>query len=127
MIISIKDREDFKQKALRWASSFSVFCYLDSNDFNDPYKKFDALIAIGAKDELVAMAGTAFDQLEQFRKKHPDWITGFLGYDLKNEILKTIHLVEKWEAYSFITRTNGIIVANLSKVKKGPRSLFCCS
>jgi len=45
-------------------------------------------------------------------------ITEETYYDLKNEILKTIHTVEKWEAYSFITRTNGIIVANLSKVKK---------
>lgn len=35
-------------------------------------------------------------------------------YDLKKEILKIIHSVEKWEAYSFITRTNGILVANVS-------------
>lgn len=69
-----------------WAVGFDVACYLDSNNFNDRYAKFDALIAAGVKDELSANAGTAFEQLEQFRKKHGGWIIGFMGYDLKNEV-----------------------------------------
>ena len=85
MIISITDPQTFKTKALQWASSFDVFCFLDSNNFSDQYSKFDTLIAVGTKDEVTAEAGTAFDKLEQFRKKHPGWITGFFGYDLKNE------------------------------------------
>ncbi|HEY5327260.1 MAG TPA: chorismate-binding protein, partial [Mucilaginibacter sp.] len=85
MIISITDPQSFKFKALQWAAPFNVFCFLDSNNFIDPYSKFDALIAVGAKEELIAQTGTAFEQLEQFRKKHPGWIAGFLGYDLKNE------------------------------------------
>jgi len=131
VIISIKDREDFKQKALRWASSFSVFCYLDSNDFNDPYKKFDALIAIGAKDELVAMAGTAFDQLEQFRKKHPDWITGFLGYDLKNEIenLSSVNSdsLKFPELYFFAPRHLVLLKGNeIEIISDEPQHVFDC-
>jgi para-aminobenzoate synthetase component 1 len=86
VIKSINDPLVFKTQALQWASSFDVFCLFDSNNFIDPYAKFDALIAIGAKDELTANAGAAFEQLEQFRKKHPGWMTGFFGYDLKNEI-----------------------------------------
>jgi para-aminobenzoate synthetase component 1 len=86
VIKSISDPQIFKQKALQWASSFDVFSLLDSNNFIDPYAKFDTVIAIGAKDELTANAGNAFEQLEQFRKKHQCWLTGFLGYDLKNEI-----------------------------------------
>ena len=86
MIKSINDPQNFKRKALQWALSFDVFCYLDSNNFTDPYSKFDALIAIGAKDELIAEPGNAFDKLETFRKKHPGWAIGFLSYDLKNEI-----------------------------------------
>ncbi|MDB4904207.1 MAG: para-aminobenzoate synthetase component 1 [Mucilaginibacter sp.] len=85
MIKSINDPQNFKRKALQWASSFNVCCYLDSNNFADPYSKFDALIAIGAKDELVAEAGNAFAKLQMFRKKHPGWLTGFFSYDLKNE------------------------------------------
>ncbi len=85
MVVQISNPQNFKQKALQWASSCDVFCFLDSNDFNDPYSKFDALIAVGVKDEVTADAGNAFNQLAQFRQKHPGWITGFLGYDLKNE------------------------------------------
>ncbi len=87
VIIPIADLQIFKAKALQWASSFNVFCCLDSNNFKDQYSKFDVLIAVGVKDEIIAEAENAFDKLEQFRKKRPGgWMTGFFGYDLKNEI-----------------------------------------
>jgi para-aminobenzoate synthetase component 1 len=85
VITTINDPLIFKAKALQWAASFDVCCYLDSNNFDDPYSKFDCLVAAGAKDQLIACAGTAFDELEKFRSKNPGWITGFFGYDLKNE------------------------------------------
>jgi para-aminobenzoate synthetase component 1 len=85
VIKPVDDPAAFKKLALQWASAFGVFCYLDSNNFNDPYAKFDCLIAAGVKAELVADAGSAFDQLETFREKNPGWLTGFLSYDLKNE------------------------------------------
>jgi para-aminobenzoate synthetase component 1 len=76
----------FKQNALQWASTFEVCCYLDSNNFKDNYSKFDALIAAGAKADVVAQNGNAFDALANFKSQHNEWMTGFLGYDLKNEI-----------------------------------------
>ena len=78
MIFGTGNINEFKQKTLQWASSFDAVCYLDSNNFTDRYSKFDTLIAVGAKAELVAEAGNAFDKLEAFRQKHPGWITGFL-------------------------------------------------
>ncbi|MDB5142687.1 MAG: anthranilate synthase component family protein, partial [Mucilaginibacter sp.] len=86
VIIQVNDPEDFKQKALQWASSFDVFCYLGSNHFSDQYSKFDILLAVSVKDEIIAKAGSAFDGLEQFHNKHPGWVTGFFTYDLKNEV-----------------------------------------
>ncbi|UOE48068.1 anthranilate synthase component I family protein [Mucilaginibacter sp. SMC90] len=86
MIVQVQDLPEFKQKALQWASIFDAACYLDSNGFNDPYSKFDTLIAAGARAELTANTGNAFDKLERFRENNPGWMTGFLGYDLKNEI-----------------------------------------
>lgn len=80
------DITTFKQKALQWASRFDVACYLDSNNFSDPYSNFDALIAAGVKHELKADIGSAFEQLERFRNEHPGWMTGFFTYDLKNEV-----------------------------------------
>jgi para-aminobenzoate synthetase component 1 len=85
VITEVTDVAIFKQKALAWAAKFDTLCYLDSNSFNDPYSKFDTLITIGAKAELKANAGDAFDQLSAFRNNNPGWITGFFGYDLKNE------------------------------------------
>lgn len=86
MIVQVNDLPSFREKALQWAASFDTLCYLDSNGFNDPYSKFDTLIAAGARAELTANTGNAFDRLDEFRKNNPGWMTGFLGYDLKNEI-----------------------------------------
>jgi para-aminobenzoate synthetase component 1 len=83
--IRLTDLQQFKQKALQWASSFDVFCCLDSNQFADKYSKFDFLVAAGVKAEITARAGSAFGDLELFRNQNPGWITGFLTYDLKNE------------------------------------------
>jgi len=85
VIKTIDDPLLFKTKALQWAASRDVFCYFDSNNFTDPYSKFDCLIAVGSKDQLVAQSGTAFGELEKFRNRNPGWLTGFFGYDLKNE------------------------------------------
>ncbi len=86
MITNTNDLQKFKQQALQWACVFDAICYLDSNNFNDPYSKFDALIAVGAKQELVAESGNAFDLLSKFREANPGWLTGFFSYDLKNEL-----------------------------------------
>lgn len=84
--IQLTDLQNFKQQALLWVSSCDVFCCLDSNQFADKYSKFDFLLAAGVKAEIVVQAGSAFDELEKFRDQNPGWISGFLTYDLKNEI-----------------------------------------
>jgi len=86
VVIPINDLPDFKPKVLQWASSFDVFCYLDSNNFRDQYSKFDLLLAVGVKEEITLKTGSAFDELETFRQRNPGWITGFFTYDLKNEV-----------------------------------------
>ncbi|WP_317129814.1 anthranilate synthase component I family protein [Mucilaginibacter corticis] len=86
MTIQVTDLNLFKQKALQWAAAFDAACYLDSNSFDDPYSKFDTLIAAGVKDSITTNTGSAFRELAKFRDKHPGWLTGFFGYDLKNEI-----------------------------------------
>ncbi|BDS15169.1 anthranilate synthase component I family protein [Aureispira anguillae] len=91
MKISISSNELIvvKQKILFWADAHSdVVCYLDSNQYDkDPYSQYDSLIAVGAEHALcVETAGTAFDQLKSFAKKHKKWLFGHLSYDLKNEV-----------------------------------------
>jgi para-aminobenzoate synthetase component 1 len=86
VIKPVNDLQNFKQKALQWAATFNVACYLDTNNFNDPYSKFDILIAAGAKHEISVQSGSAFKSLAKFREEHTGWITGFFSYDLKNEL-----------------------------------------
>ncbi|MES2276812.1 MAG: anthranilate synthase component I family protein [Bacteroidota bacterium] len=86
MNFAITDIASFKIKALQWANGFDVLCYLDSNNFSDPYSNFDLLIAAGVRHELKANVGTAFAELDHFRQQHPSWMTGFFTYDLKNEL-----------------------------------------
>lgn len=86
VITQVNDLQQFKRKALQWACTFDAVCYLDSNNFSDPYSKFDTLIAVGAKHEITVDAGNAFEQLATFREANPGWLTGFFGYDLKNEL-----------------------------------------
>ncbi|WP_090555095.1 anthranilate synthase component I family protein [Pedobacter hartonius] len=83
----------FKQKALQWAGQFDVCCCLDSNEYTDPYSKYDFLLAAGSKHQLSTSAGNAFQALKEFRNAHQEWMFGILSYDLKNELedLRTAH------------------------------------
>ena len=81
------DIASFKKKALQWASSFEVCCYLDSNSFADKYSNFDCLIAAGVKHEFHTEIGSAFEKLEKFKSQHPkEWLNGFFTYELKDEL-----------------------------------------
>jgi para-aminobenzoate synthetase component 1 len=86
MIFDAADISHFKMQALQWAATFKVCCYLDSNQYTDAYSNFDTLIAVEAKDEVTAYAGGAFKALEKFRQNNACWMTGFFGYELKNEV-----------------------------------------
>ena len=77
---------DFKRQALHWASQFDVCCFLDSNQYQDAYSAYDFVLAAGVQVELRCSAGNAFEKLKDFYNKHKQWLFGFFGYDLKNEI-----------------------------------------
>ncbi len=79
------DISDFKYKALNWAASFEVACFLDSNNYPDKYSAFDSAIAAGTKAEISAQ-GNAFSKLQFFLDANESYAFGYLSYDLKNEI-----------------------------------------
>ena len=86
MEFKVENLEEFKIKALYFAQTFEVFCYLDSNNIKEAYSKFDALLAIGVRNEVSATEVNAFGKLEAFKTNNPGWLAGYLSYDLKNEI-----------------------------------------
>ncbi|MGY0040601.1 hypothetical protein [Pedobacter sp. NJ-S-72] len=81
-----RELTSFKQKALQWANQFEVCCCLDSNEYTDPYSKYDFLLAAGASYQLNAATGDAFKALKTFSLANPGWLFGLLSYDLKDEV-----------------------------------------
>ena len=77
---------DFESKALAWAQQFEQVCFLQSNGYQDEYSAIEAILAVDAKYTFESAYNT-FEDLELFKAKHPnEWMFGFFGYDLKNEI-----------------------------------------
>lgn len=78
----------FKKKAFAWATQFEVVSYLDSNQHISKYAKYEALLAVGAEDEILPNESeqSSFEILKSFYETKKDWLFGFLTYDLKNEI-----------------------------------------
>lgn len=84
----IDNADEFKQQALKWAdNNFATVLYCDNNQYKDyPYSSYEGLIAAGVQDPISLTQGNAFEKLKDFYEQKKDWLFGFLGYDLKNEI-----------------------------------------
>jgi len=83
--MKVQDLHQFKKQALQWAAKFDACCCLDSNEYADPYGRFDFLLAVGIDQSISEPAGAAFEALKSFYDAGPEWMFGLLGYDLKNE------------------------------------------
>lgn len=90
-VFPVDNFQEIKLQLLNWTKQFSSFCLLDNHQyhfaatgFNEP--AFECLVAAGSKHRLVANAGHAFNQLQEFTERHPgEWLFGHFSYDLKNE------------------------------------------
>lgn len=91
----IDDLAFWKKQLLYWAANHEFGVYLDSNQRNNASEAqnpidlgpgYECLVGAGAAELLEANAGTAFGQLNQYQQGAKDWLFGFFGYDLKNEI-----------------------------------------
>ncbi len=72
---------------LNWANRFNIFCFLDNHQYHFGEPAFECLLGAGCTAQMSAPAdGGAFTMLADFYKKHPGWLFGHLGYDLKNEV-----------------------------------------
>jgi len=89
-IISIDHLDDFKKKSLQWSEQFNEVVFLESNvesqTIEQPFKTYDALLAVGAQSGLKTGFKGAFNKLKNFQSSNQDYLFGYLGYDLKNDI-----------------------------------------
>ena len=85
-----KPTDTFKNKLLAWAQQFEEVIWLDSNRDSyggkQKYGEFDVVLAIGAEKKIECNYRNAFDKLKTFSAVTNDYLFGYLGYDLKNDI-----------------------------------------
>ncbi len=81
-------RQDIILKALHWAEAASCFHYFTDNQLGAtyPYGGFPHMLAVGAKQRFSVRNNSVFADLQDFLKEQSDWVIGYFGYDLKNEI-----------------------------------------
>ena len=85
-IIYLEQSTSFKNKLLLWAHQFDVFVWLDNNDYHQKYSSYDAVLAVGVNTSIHCDCRDAFDKLKEFQSGINDYIFGYLGYDLKNDL-----------------------------------------
>lgn len=82
----IQNVSDFKERLLIWSQQFDDVVWLDSNDYDQKYSKYDAVLAVDAFTCIQTDYHDAFDKLKEYQTTTKDWIFGYLTYDLKNDI-----------------------------------------
>ncbi len=83
---NVENPEVFKQKLLFWSQQFHEVVWLDSNNYEQTYSSFDAVLAVDAMSSVQTNHCDAFNTLKQYQSNCKDWIFGYLTYDLKNDV-----------------------------------------
>lgn len=85
-IHTITDPEVFKHKLLLWSQQFDDVVWLDSNNYEQNYSSFDAVLAVDAFTGIQTDVHNGFEKLKEYQSITKDWIFGYVTYDLKNDV-----------------------------------------
>ena len=83
---SLESIDAFKSKLLIWAQQFEAISWLDSNQYNQNYSSFDAVLAVDEFTSIKTDYTNAFDKLKEYQSITNDYLFGYLSYDLKNDV-----------------------------------------
>lgn len=83
--LQIKNPIQFKKQLLNWSQQFREALFLDSNNYDQKYTSFDAILAVDAFTSIKTDEINAFEDLKQYQQTTRDWLFGYLSYDLKND------------------------------------------
>ena len=86
--IKVQNISEFKIQLVQWAQQFKEIIWLDSNNYQQKYSNFDAILAINAVSKVETTYTNAFEKLKVYQSNVNDYIFGYLSYDLKNDIEK---------------------------------------
>lgn len=85
VILTINNTDQFKEQLLQWAQQYREVVFLDSNNYEQQYSSYDAVLAVDALTAIKTDHNNAFDDLNTYQQITKDWIFGYLSYDLKND------------------------------------------
>lgn len=85
-IYPISNLTVFKKKLLKWAKNNTEIVWLDNNNHTQKNTKAEAILAINAQTKISCNYKNAFKKLKKYQSKTKDYIFGYLGYDLKNDV-----------------------------------------
>jgi len=77
---------NFKKNSLAWAQQFDTIVWLDSNQYQQTYTSFDAVLAVDEFTSIKTDYYNAFEQLKEYQTITKDYLFGYLSYDLKNDV-----------------------------------------
>lgn len=83
---TVNSIEEFKSKLLIWAQQYVAVTWLDSNQYNQKYSSFDAVLAVDEFTSIKTDYTNAFKQLKEYQSTTNDYLFGYLSYDLKNDV-----------------------------------------
>ena len=83
---TLKNIEPFIKQLLLWSQQFDDVVWLDSNNYNIKYSRYDAMLAVDAFTSIQTDYHQGFYKLKEYQTITDDWIFGHLTYDLKNDV-----------------------------------------
>lgn len=84
-LFQIDDLKEIKKNLLYWANEHEVALWLDSNEYDQKYSSFDAILAIDEFTSIQTDYENAFEKLKEYQNNTQDYIFGYLSYDIKND------------------------------------------
>lgn len=84
-IFTIDNTDQYKKQLLQWAQQFREVVFLDSNNYEQKYTSYDAVLAVDALTSVKTDYTNAFEDLKVYQQTTRDWLFGYLSYDLKND------------------------------------------
>jgi para-aminobenzoate synthetase component 1 len=73
-----------KQKMLSWSQQFSIFLFLDTNEYESRYGRFECLLGVDPIHTIGAVDADVLSELAGWHKGSRDWLLGHISYDYKN-------------------------------------------
>ncbi|MCF6223256.1 MAG: anthranilate synthase component I family protein [Flavobacteriaceae bacterium] len=119
--IHLEHPTQFKTSLINWMQQFEVFSWMDSNNYSQKYTSYELILAVDAYTYIDCNYKNAFIKLNTFKNFCKDYIFGYLGYDLKNDLellnSKNIDLLGFSDLYFFQPKKIFFIKGNTLEVQ----------